>query len=90
MELEDFLKEKGILRIYCENMRAFQKDSRYSGERKANIGSFEWIKTPQGSYFWEALYMEHERKHPAVRYRPCDYFANHPILGVPPKCLKRL
>ena len=87
MELEDFLKEKGILRIYCENMRAFQKDPRYSGGRLASIGSFEWVETPQGGYFWYLFYLAHMD----YSYKfTCDYFANHPILKAPPKCLKRI
>lgn len=83
MELEDFLKEKGILRIYCENMRAF---TMYAGERRADINSFEWAKTPQGARYWYVLY----NTFPKNSSNTCDYFANHPILGVPPKCLKRL
>jgi len=86
MELEEFLKEKGILRAYCENMRAFMKDSRYNGGSPANMDSFEWTKTPQGYDYWITLYYSFTKN----SSNTCDYFANHPILKDPPKCLKRL
>ena len=86
MELEEFLKQKGILRAYCENMRAFMKDSRYNGGSPAHMGSFEWAKTPQGSGYWTPLYYSFTKN----SSNTCDYFANHQILGDTPKCLKRL